>query len=191
MKTHVFSFFAAFGIFVFSAIHLSCVANAQEGVVLKEAAEVTAEVISIDKKNRIITLTGENVKSKEIKIPEEERNFDRIDVGDVVKIFCYESVVLSLGEPGSAPEANSGKTELRAKEGEKPEWIFVENTNVSAKVLAIDKENRTATLEKTDGTSVTVKVDPSVEGFDSVKVGDTVYALVTQTIAISVEEQNQ
>lgn len=191
MKKHVISFFMALGIVAFSTIHLSGVASAQQGVVIDEAAEIVAEVISIDRENRMVTLKGESGKVEEIKFPEEMRNFDRIEVGDVLEASYFKSVVLSLGEPGSTPEANAKAVAAQAEEGEKPAEIVMETSNLSAKVLAIDKEKRTVTLEKPDGTSVTLNVDPSIEGFDTVKVGDTINASVTKSIAISVEKQNR
>lgn len=59
---------------------------------------------------------------------------------------------------------------------------------VSATVQAIDRKKGTVTLKGQDGKLVTTKVDKSVEGFDTLKVGDSIHARFTEAIAISVEK---
>ena len=61
--------------------------------------------------------------------------------------------------------------------------------DVSAKVLAIDKVNRLLTLELTDGRQVTTRVDPSLPDFESVEVGDSIHARLTEAIALTLEKQ--
>jgi uncharacterized protein YcbX len=68
-----------------------------------------------------------------------------------------------------------------------PAGIAVEAVDISAEVMAIDKQKRSVTLELPDGRKVTTKVDKSVKAFDTLKVGDAIHARYTEAIAISVE----
>jgi hypothetical protein len=59
--------------------------------------------------------------------------------------------------------------------------------NMSASIVAIDRAERTLTLKLADGDIVTTEVDPAVELFDTLRVGDTIHARFTEAFAISVE----
>ncbi len=65
---------------------------------------------------------------------------------------------------------------------------MVEVIDVSAKVQAIDRKKRIVELKRPDGKLVTTKVDESVQAFDTLKVGDSIHARITEAIAISVEK---
>jgi hypothetical protein len=64
----------------------------------------------------------------------------------------------------------------------------VETIDVSAKIRAIDKANRSVTLELPDGSVSKTHVDSSIKAFDTLKVGDVIHARMTEAIAISVEK---
>ena len=167
---------------------LSAQAVAQKGVELGEAVSVQAEVVYIDKADRVVALRGEDGNIVEIDVPEEARNFDQLEVGDRLTATYYESVALYIGEAGSIPDAEADVVAGRSEKGEKPGGFVVGTVEISALVKAIDKENRKVTLEGPDGKTMTVKVDPSVKKLDDLKVGDTVNARITEAIAISVEK---
>jgi len=76
----------------------------------------------------------------------------------------------------------------RSAKGDKPAGVVVEVVDVSAKVQAIDRETRKVSLKRPDGKLVTTKVDESVKVFDTLKVGDSIHARITEAIAISVEK---
>ena len=61
--------------------------------------------------------------------------------------------------------------------------------DVSAKVTAIDRQNRLLTLELTDGRQVTTRVNESATGFDRINVGDSIHARLTEAIGLSLEKQ--
>ncbi len=163
--------------------------NAQEGkgVELGDAVVITAEVLAIDKEDRILTLLGPKKNVVDVHVSEEARNFDQIRVGDQLRIEYYESVAIYLGKPGSQPEEDAGLVMARSAKGEKPGGYAVGAIDVSASVVGIDKKKRTLTLELPEGHVVTTEVDKSVKAFDTLKVGDLIHARLTKAIAISVE----
>jgi len=59
---------------------------------------------------------------------------------------------------------------------------------VTAKVISVDAVKRTAVLQGPDGDRFTVKVDPSVQGLDKVKAGDTVSATYFESLAYEVKK---
>ncbi len=151
------------------------------------AIVATAEVAAINKADRHVTLVGAHGEVFEIEAGEEVRNFDQIEVGDKVKATYFESVALYLGEPGTLPAAQAAGATGRAAPGEKPAGMIAGAVDVSASVVAIDRKRREVTLVLTDGTTTTADVDPSVEGFDQLRIGDSVHARITRAFAISVE----
>jgi len=63
-----------------------------------------------------------------------------------------------------------------------------EVTEITARVEAIDYPKRTVTLREPNGVQKTFAVDPRVEKFSSVKVGDEVVIRVTDALMIAVEK---
>ena len=69
-----------------------------------------------------------------------------------------------------------------------PGGIIVNTLDVSARVTAIDKANRKATLLGPDGKTFTVKAGPEYVNFDQVGVGDWVNLTVTEELVVYLDE---
>jgi hypothetical protein len=69
-----------------------------------------------------------------------------------------------------------------------PGGIIVNTLDVSARVTAIDKANRKATLLGPDGKTFTVKAGPEYVNFDQVGVGDWVNLTVTEELVVYLNE---
>jgi hypothetical protein len=169
------------------ALGAAAAVYAQEGVELGEGVVITAEVVGIDKVDRTVALLGPDGDVVEVEVSHEARNFDQIAVGDQVKVMYYESVALYMGNPGEKPEEDVGLVVARAAKGDKPAGVAVEAVDVSATIVKIHKKKRKVTFKLPSGKKVTTKVDKSVKGFDSLKVGDSIHVRYTEAIAISVE----
>lgn len=150
---------------------------------------VKAEIAAIDRADRHLTLVGPRGNVVEVAAGEEVRNFDQIAVGDEVKVTYTESLVVYVGEPGFLPEAKGAAVAGRAAEGEKPAAMMATTIDVAASVLVIDRKRREVTFMLTDGTTMTTDVDPSVEEFEELQIGDTVHARLTRAVAIAVERK--
>lgn len=162
--------------------------KAQQDVELGEVAVITAKVVGIDRVDRNVTLRGPEGNVVTVEVSHAARNFDQIEIGDQVKVEYYQAVAMYVGKQGQKPDAVAGLITARAPKGDKPAGVAVETVDVSATVEAIDKKKRTLTLKGPDGKLVTTKVDKSVGGFDTLKVGDSIHARFTEAIAISVEK---
>jgi hypothetical protein len=153
---------------------------AQQGVELSELSVITATVVAIDRVDRNVTLRGPDGNVVTVEVGYEARNFDQIEIGDQVKVEYYEAVAMYIGKHGQKPDAVAGLVTARAAKGDKPAGVAVEVVDVAATVHAIDKKKRTVTLKGPDGRLVKTKVDKSVKGFDTLKVGDTIHARFTE-----------
>ena len=157
------------------------------GVELSDAVVLTAEVVGVDKADRMVTLVGPRGNVVDIEAGDDVRNFDQIAVGDKVTVTFYESVAVYLGIPGTQPEADATQVVARAAAGDKPAAMVAGAVDVSATVKGIDKNKRELIVELPDGNVVKSKVDPAASAFDGLKVGDSIHARLTRAFAISVE----
>ena len=162
-------------------------AETGDGLQIEGAVTIIAQVVAIDKADRIVTVKGPAGNIAEIEAGEEVRNFDQINVGDDVKLTYYESVALYVGAPGTLPEVDGAVVTARAAKGDKPGAVVLGAIDIAAIVTAIDKGKRELTLKYPDGHTVTSAVDESIEKFDELEVGDSIHARVTRALAIAVE----
>ena len=93
-----------------------------------------------------------------------------------------------MEKKGQRQKAKGGWVAAGWAKGKNPAGVVVEVVDVSARVQAIDREKRKVTLKRPDGKLVITKVDESVKAFDTLKVGDSIHARITEAIAISVEK---
>ena len=160
-----------------------------QGIEIRTAVTITAEVYGVEKIDRTLWLIGPEKNIVEIDVSEDAKNFNQLQIGDIVNITYYESVSLFLGSPGELPEETTGEMIIRAPEGETPGGVAVEISDISAVVVSIDKENRFITLKGPSGNSFTTYVDESAVHFDKLNIGDVIHARYTKALAIEVELQ--
>ncbi len=160
-----------------------------QGIKLGDAVVVTAEVVAIDRVDRTVALLGPKGNVVAVEVGHAARNFEQIEIGDQVRVAYYESIALYLGKRGQKPGATAGLVSARSAKGEKPAGLVAEAVDVSAAIIAIDRKNRTVTLQLADGRQLTTAVSESAKAFDTLKVGDSVHARYTEAFAISVEKR--
>ncbi|MDZ7579911.1 MAG: hypothetical protein U5R30_04610 [Deltaproteobacteria bacterium] len=165
-------------------------AAVQEGVpggVFVNTVNVSARVTAIDKTNRKVTLLGPDGDKVTVKVGPAAVNFDQIRVGDLVNATLTEELVVYLDEEGaSAPDGSAAMVALAPK-GAQPGGLMAETMQVTATVTAIDRANRTATLQFEDGSTKTLPVRDDID-LNQREVGEKVVFQVTEMIAISVEK---
>ena len=157
-----------------------------QGVEVGDLITVSAKVITVDKKSRMLTLRGEAGGEIELEIGDHVVNFDQIETGDTVNVAYYESITLAKGPEGSAPEIDAEDIVEKAQPGEKPAALLARSVQVSVAVTAIDREARVVTLQLEDGSEVEKYVDPAIAAFDQLKIGDVIQVRITRAIAVSV-----
>ncbi len=162
---------------------------AAQGIELSNTRVIMATVVALDRATRAMTLRATDGDMVTIKIPPEDPHFDRIAVNDPVKVEYHESIAIYIGQPGEKPTATAETIMATSPAGTQPRAVAVGVLDVSAKVTAIDRQNRLLTLELTDGRQVTTRVNESATGFDRINVGDSIHARLTEAIGLSLEKQ--
>ena len=154
-------------------------------VVMAEKTTVTAEVKSIDKANRLVTLQTPDGQTRTIEVPEEARNFDQIKVGDKVTIDYLQTVAVAIRKAGAPKPPSERATVEVAPKGEKPSGKIVKTHEMTANVEAVDAAKHTVTLKGPAGNSQTLSVDPRVQ-LEKINVGDKVDVQYTEALALKV-----
>jgi hypothetical protein len=165
-------------------------AQAQDkpGIMLGDAVVITAKVEAIDQKDRAVALRGPEGNVFVVEVDDTVKNFKQIKVGDQVRMEYYEAVAVYFGKPEEQPAEAAEAVVATAPKGQKPGGMAIGAVDVSATVQAIDRAARTVTIKGPEGNAVTVKVDPSVKGFDQLQVGTSIHARYVEAVAISVEK---
>jgi hypothetical protein len=151
------------------------------------AAEVSAQVVAIDKATRTLSLKGPKGKVVEMVAGEEVKNFNQIKVGDMLFVRFMQSLALELQKTKSADGGiTGGETVMTAKPGERPAVAAAREVSAIAKVTAVDPKAKTMDLKGPRGNTVTIDVQ-NQDHFKVVKVGDEVMINYTEAVAVSIE----
>ena len=164
----------------------TAVASEPGKAAMARTIKVTAQVVSIDKATRTLTLKGADGNTIDVVAPEEVKNFPQIKVGDFLVVQILQSIALELKKPkgGEALAAREGAAS--AKPGERPAAVAGREITAIAKVTAVDPKAKTISLKGPRGNVVKLNVE-NPDQFKVVKVGDEVQVTYTEAAAISVE----
>jgi len=136
--------------------------------------EVRAQIVSLDRLTRAITLKGPQGTVLDMMAGKEVKNFDALKVGDFVTVRYFQSLALELQKPGQAAASFHERPTARGRE-----------VRAIATVTAIDEKAKTVSLKGPRGNTVTLDVR-NPEHFKVMKVGDEVQVTYTEAVAFSV-----
>jgi exosome complex RNA-binding protein Csl4 len=149
--------------------------------------EASAQIVSIDKKTRTLSLKAANGKVTDVVAGPEVKNFEQIKVGDMVVARVMQSLMLELQKVKSGMTGISATdTAVKAQPGERPAIAAGSEVSAIAKVTKVDAKAKIIALKGPRGNEVTLDVQ-NPEQFKVVKVGDEVLVTYTEAIAVSVE----
>jgi hypothetical protein len=159
-------------------------AGAQERTAVTVAqTEAVVKVIKIDRKARIVTFRGPTGRIETLQVPKEAQNLDRVKVGSLFRMRYVEAVAVALQRGGMA-SASADRTVRLAPKGGTPGGVVVDTATLTATVEAIDYASREVALKGPKGNVLALRVADDVQGFDDVKVGDSVSVAYTQALAL-------
>ncbi|WP_424558082.1 hypothetical protein [Sulfurovum sp.] len=158
------------------------------GLSVLETIDVSAKVIAIDAENRKLKLLRTDGKEITVSIGKEAVNFDQIKVDDMVSATVAKELIVSVNKQNVSTEEGAAGIVATAPKGEKPGGIIGETVIVTAKVVEIDQEKRTATIQFKDGETKTIAVRDDID-LSKHKIGEQVVFQITEMIAIKVEKQ--
>jgi len=151
------------------------------------AVQISAQVVSIDKATRTLTLKGPQGNVVDVVAGDEVRNFDQIKVGDFVVVRYAQALTLELRKTkGAAGDVTVREETARAKTGERPGAVGARQVTAIANVIAVDPKKSTITLKGPRGNVVVLDVQ-NPDQFKVVKKGDQVEVTYTEALALSVE----
>lgn len=150
------------------------------------AAKISAQVITIDKATRTVTLKGPKGKIVDVVAGDEVKNFDQIKLGDLVVVRYAEALSLELKKTGGGQDPSVIEETVQAKPGARPAVAGTRQVSALAKVVAVDPKASTITVKGPKGKVVTLNVQ-NPDQFKVVKKGDQIEVTYTEALALSVE----
>jgi Cu/Ag efflux protein CusF len=165
------------------------VASVKEGknsITSTNIVTATATVLAINHRTRMVTLLRSDGERVRFRVSDEVRNLSQVRKGDQVNVTYYESIALHLRKPGKGRVGVTvDEDAARAQPGELPAGAVAREVTVTSKVVGIDRQKQSATLQLPDRERMTFPVqDPS--RLDRVRVGDLVQLTYREAIAIAV-----
>jgi hypothetical protein len=157
------------------------------GAIEVNAITATSKVTAVDSAKRTVTLTNEAGENNTYKLGKDVRNFDQIKVGDTVKATLLESVAVAVSKSSAAPVAGGRDLVAVAPKGAMPGVVMAKTRQITAKIVSVDPQARTVTVEGPMGGKPTIKVGPKVK-LNELQNGDDVTLRVTDALAIRVEK---
>jgi Cu/Ag efflux protein CusF len=152
--------------------------GAMPGGAVAGTVEITAKVVDIDRKARLATLAADG-RTRTIHVGP-NIDLSKVKAGDEV-VFRYTRGVLLRVERPTGSDA-----ELAA--ARQPGAIAVETTIADAIITSLDKDQRTLTLKRPDGSEQLYKAAASVHNFDQLKSGDAVRVALAEAMAVTVRK---
>jgi Cu/Ag efflux protein CusF len=161
--------------------------------VIPEAAATTihAKIQKIDPQTRKVTLAAPSGKSVAVTVGDAVR-LDMLKVGDTVNAKYYRSVAFMVSPDMNAPP--DAAAQVVAQNATAPGGVGVRLTRVSGLIVGIDlASNSVEMVDPTGGGVHTIHVtDPARAAMlGTLKVGDTVTAVISETVAVSIEPAPQ
>lgn len=157
-------------------------------VVEQTSIVVAAKVVTVDQKDRVVTLRNATGETFDVQVGEDVKNLPQVKQGDDLIVTYHESMAISVRKKGEAkPGLESGGGIVTAKPGEKPSATAASKTTLTATIVRLDRGSGTVTLKGPKGKVVTVKTREP-RRLEGVKVGDLVEVEYIEALAVSVEK---
>jgi hypothetical protein len=157
-----------------------------------EAVTLQAKITAIDPNTRAVTLTGASGHQVTVTAGSAVR-LDMLNVGDKVNAQYFRSVGFMVAPPrggAGTPVSEDEMTQMIAQPVQAPGGVGIRLTKVSGTVVGIDLASHSIDVVNPSGGGVyTIDVtDPSrIAMLGSLKVGDTITAVVSQALAVSIQ----
>jgi len=156
------------------------------GGMIFQTVKVTATVTEIDQVKHKATLLCTDGKRFTVKVGRQAVNFDQVRVGDEVTATLTQKIVVTRDNQETPPGEVSAALVAQAPQGGQPGALVAETTQMTASIVSIDLDKRTATLQFEDGSTRSF-ARPDVD-LSRLKLGDKYVFRVTESVAIWVEK---
>lgn len=151
-----------------------------------EAIQLQGKVKAIDKNQRVVTVVGPHGNEVVFNLSGEARNFDQIQVGDLVTLTYAQAIAMELNKvkgTGIRERDESTRT-MRTDTGQKPGGAIEKTVRMIADVVAVNRSARTVTLQGAQHTVELLVKDPAQ--LKEIEVGNQVEAVYVEAVALQV-----
>lgn len=159
-------------------------------VKISSELSATADVVAIDRDDRVVTLRGEDGRLIEVVAGPEVRNFDRIAVGNKLRVRYEQSLTATLSPPGENPgPAVAAVGAARAKPGEMPAGGLGVAFSLRVRIESVDVPNNIVVASPGSGDLIAHRI-ATPEGREFVrglKIGDVVRLDYSEALALAIE----
>jgi hypothetical protein len=165
-------------------------ARAEVIVIPVTGAETTSEISGIvqvvNVEKRMLTIRTPDGRFQVIRVPEEAKRLDEVKIGNRLTITETDAVLIDLVKGDEAGAVGTTQETVLAQEkGAKPAGSITDTLTLYGRILAVDKSNRTVSVQ---GAQETVEFDiddPAL--LDELSVGDGVVATFIRSVSGKVE----
>jgi hypothetical protein len=165
-------------------------ARAEVIVIPVTGAETTSEISGIvqvvNVEKRMLTIRTPDGRFQVIRVPEEAERLDEVKIGNRLTITETDAVLIDLVKGDEAGAVGTTQETVLAQEkGAKPAGSITDTLTLYGRILAVDKSNRTVSVQ---GAQETVEFDiddPAL--LDELSVGDGVVATFIRSVSGKVE----
>jgi hypothetical protein len=166
-------------------------ADRMGGIGEQSTISLRATVESIDQQSRVVTLVGPQGNSLTMQVGPEVHNLAQVKQGDKVLIHYHGSIAYVLAPPGTKlPDNALVRAGVRAPQGQTPAGAVGAKLVITSTVVGIDPMEHTLQLIDPSGGRVRTVEVTSQRGqraMRSIKVGDTITAIITEAVAVALE----
>jgi hypothetical protein len=170
-----------------SSLAVSHEAMAQSTPVEIETVRVRAIVSDISHKEGFLKLELPNGREAIYKVIETTTTFDRIKVGDKLRVTLLEPLAVSFEEGNSVLVTNRSDTVTLSAQGKKANLI-TDTEAVRCRITAANLRDHRVTLQFDDGEKRAVNVNKQVD-LANIKLGQTVVARLTRGLAFDIDHR--
>ena len=165
--------------------------NEHPYLVSNQSLSAIAVVEEIDQETRLVKLRTTEGRMMTFTAGETVHNLEQVAVGDVVDYeYVSNMSVILVEQPGAIPSEQRRTSQSTAGVGEKPRTETVDTRVQTAKIVAIDHEASTYSLEWPDE-SVQQYTAKNPENLSKASVGDHIVITSMERMVISVEKPEQ
>lgn len=142
----------------------------------------------IDADSRVVTVKSDDGATTEVQAPADMQRFNELKVGDRVDIKYYESVMLSVVQPGQPTPPSGTSVQRMPGGGVAPGGTTFRQMKATVTIMMVDPDKNQVTFRGPDGKTRTTDVsDPTMrKKIAQLKPGDRVQVVFTQSIAASI-----
>lgn len=150
--------------------------------------EASAVVEKVDQKTREVTLRTTEGERLVVTAGPEVRNLAQVRPRDVVRLAYFESVAVSMAQPGAGGPATTTTAAERAPEGSRPAGAVGAEVDAVVEFVSFDAATGDVTFKTPEGvTQTTTIVDPAIRQFAAARLpGERVAVRLTTAVAVAI-----